>query len=77
MGILDLDFTHKLNGSPKGDNPVFAKTMRTLVVGLGIVGTAQAHLLHELGHETFGYDVKMKQMKIGRASCRERVWIPV
>lgn len=32
--------------------------MKVQIVGLGVVGQAQAHLMKELGHEVTGYDIK-------------------
>ena len=31
------------------------------IIGLGVVGTAQAYLAQKLGHEVFGYDIVAKE----------------
>lgn len=35
--------------------------MKIQIIGLGIVGTAQAYLAKKLGHEVFGYDIALKE----------------
>lgn len=35
--------------------------MKIQIIGLGVVGTAQAYLAKELGHEVFGYDIVAKK----------------
>jgi nucleotide sugar dehydrogenase len=38
------------------------KTMRLAVVGLGVVGQAQAFLAHKLGYTVYGYDIVKKDL---------------
>ena len=44
-----------------------------LLIGLGRFGRHLAMQLNELGHQVMAVDKDEERVKIGRASCRERV----
>ena len=46
---------------------------RVGIIGLGLMGGSLALALHGRCHSIKGYDLDPGVVKIGRASCRERV----
>ena len=51
-------------------------TLRVSVIGTSYLGATHAAGMAEFGHQVVGIDIdedKVKILKIGRASCRERV----
>jgi len=47
--------------------------MKTQIIGLGIVGKAQAFLLNKLGHVVYGYDIKAVQPEPYFTLCNEPI----